>query len=160
MSDTPFAVAITEHAEVPLTGMRIATTMTAAAADCPNLWERFMPRAPELCGPGACLGESFGVSFITDPAAGGFDYVAAIPTPVDTPLPEGMERLTLPAGTYAYILVPSLDHINKAYGYIYAEWAAGRTDYVLNMAAPCFERYDHRFLHSGEFEIHVPVLKK
>ena len=162
MAEAPFAVAVTTHDAVNLTGIRVATTMAGATTDCPALWERFMALAPELRGPAPAehLGESFGVSYATNPVAGQFEYVAAMPTPVGAPLPEGMERLTLPAGLYAFTVVPNLDHIGRAFTYIYTEWIAGRDDYALNMAAPCFERYDHRFLHSGEFEIFVPVVKK
>ncbi len=162
MSIAPFGVAVLSHEEVALAGMRIATTMKNASADCPALWQHFMARAPEICdapeaGP---MGASYGLSYMTHPATGDFDYVAAMPLPPEKSLPAGMERFTLPAGLYARTIVPKLDQIGDAYTYLYTAWIAGQSDYALNMTAPCFERYDERFLQSGEFEIYVPVVKK
>ena len=162
MSTAPFDVAVLPHEEVTLAGIRIATGMKTASADCPALWQRFMARAPEICAaPEACpTGASYGISYMTNPATGDFDYVAAMPLPSEKSLPENMERLTLPAGLFARAVVPNLERIGDAYTHLYTAWVAGQSDYALNMAAPCFERYDERFLQSGEFEIYVPVVKK
>ena len=162
MSTAPFDVAVLPHEEVVLAGMRIATTMKTASADCPALWQHFMARAPEIvdapeAGP---LGASYGISYMTNPTTGDFDYVAAMPLPHEKAMPAGMERLTLPAGLYARTAVPKLDRIGDAYTYKYTVWIAGQNGYALDMAAPCFERYDERFLQSGEFEIYVPVVRK
>ena len=163
MTNAPFDVTVTVHESVDLAGMRIATTMTSAFTDCPALWERFMARLPELCAGAHSDGGlevSYGLSYMTDLATGAFDYVAAAPLPEDAPLPEGMESLTLPGGFYAQAEVASLDKLGDAYTYVYSTWAADKEDYLLNMDAPCFERYDSRFLESGRFDIYVPLLKK
>ena len=159
MTNAPFHVTVTVHESVDLAGMRIATTMASAFTDCPALWERFMPRLPELCAGGG-PGVTYGLSYMTDLDSGAFDYVAAALLPEDAPLPEGMESLTLPGGFYAQVEVTGLEKLGEAYTYVYSTWAADTEDYLLNMDAPCFERYDSRFLESGLFDIYVPVLKK
>ncbi len=166
MSNAPFTVTVAPHAEVHLIGLRIATDMQKCAKDCPAVWQRFMPLAENLLCRTAdpvepqqetCLGESFGLSFLTDPASGAFDYAAAVPAKPNMETHSGLEFFTLPAGLYAFTQLSGLAQIGDAYHYLYSVWLPGQNNHAPNPAAPCFEHYDRRFLQTGELEIAIPV---
>ena len=165
MAVSSFSVSIVPHAECVLAGLRVATNLQSAAVDCPEVWEKFMPRAVEITGlqpKDAFMGVSYGVSYMTssDSASEAFDYVAAMPLAADKSVPAGMERFVLPKGLYARVLVEKLENLGAAYMYLYSAWPAEQAEYAVNMAASCFERYDERYPQSGVFEVYVPVLKK
>jgi predicted transcriptional regulator YdeE len=160
----PFpTLSIIEFPALELAGLKVRTTMLEIQRDCPALWECFGPRMFELSGKDACpgfQGESYGASVPVDMDNGTFDYWAAMPVKPGEALPAGMERLGVAPGLYAACALPSLAELGAAYNYIYLEWLPGQSEYTLNMASPCFERYDQRYLESGVFDVLVPLLKK
>ena len=156
-----FPVSVKEHPTVALMGLRVRTTMEKASIDCQNLWAAFVPRLHEVLGqsPETFTGALYGVSVMID-ESGTFDYWAAGPAGQGVPLPQDMQTISLRGGPYACCEVPSLQHITAAYSTLYQDWPTSQTAYALNNTAPCFERYDERYLKTGAFDLYVPVIKK
>ena len=156
-------LSIIELPALELAGLKVRTSMPRAPHDCPALWESFGPRMFELSDKDTCIGfqgETYGASVMVDMEKGSFDYWATMPVTPGEALPQGMERLGVPAGLYAACSIPSLEELGAAYNYIYLEWLPGQSDYTLNMASPCFEHYDRRYLENGALDVLVPLLKK
>lgn len=156
---TTFAVSISQRQQLRLFGISINTSLANASVDCPHLWEKvFAPRMHEIsCKEPGEYGPCYGICRMTD--AQHFEYWAAMPIRAGLALPKGMRQIELPAGIYAGFLVPSLAQLGEAYTYLYEAWPKTEVGYVPNMQAPCFEYYDERYLESGAFEIHMPILK-
>ena len=163
MSQTAFSVDVVEFPACSLAGLVVRTSMSKAAQDCPAMWmQHFGPRMHELGNnaPGAYQGESYGISIMVDMQAETFDYYAAMPLAADKTLPEGMQRVDIPAGLYAKCEVPTLGHLTQAYIFMYSQWVPGQSLYVANPQGACFERYDDQFMKNGSFTLYVPLLKK
>ncbi len=142
-----------ELPEKRLVGQKIRSTMKKASEDCAALWEKFTPRMAELpAGPG-----SYGVSTMFNPEE--FEYFAAVEAGETAALPAGMERFTLPGGTYAKCYVPHLSKIHEAYNYFYSEWPKTQTGYVPDYQAPSFEFYPADWSENAGFELFIPIKK-
>ena len=158
-----FKVSIRKYPSLKLVGVSVPTDMSKAAADCPNLWEKvFVPRMGEISGKasGEFQGPSYGLSVCTDPESGAFTYWAALPVPDGLVLPKDMNIVEVPAGTYAYCHVPSLNKLASAYRTMYTVWGPSSREYALNLQVPCFEVYDKAFHESGELGLYIPVTAK
>ena len=121
----------------------------------PALWARFAAREHELereppIGYGVCYGAD---------ADGNFTYMAALEVDPDTPVPDGMSRMAIPAGRYAMFVHEG--HISDIGKTIYSIWNKSLPDLGLEpREAPDFERYDGRFdpkTGRGLVEIWIPV---
>ncbi len=159
----PFAVSVTEQPALALVGMMTRTSMEHSGRDCPALWEAFARRIHEVTGgdPGVFPAHSYGPSFNVDPQTGCFDYWAAVAAPTGAAAPQGMERVTVPAGLYASCVAPSLAALADAYATLFQIWPASQAEYGMDDARPCYERYHTvTYANDGSFELFVPVKKK
>lgn len=153
-----YSVKMAERPAEALVGIKVTTDMARSATDCPRLWrEVFGPRMPEVKFDGEM--RSFGVSVVTDPKTGAFDYWAAMPLAKGAPTPDGMATLALPGGLYAECAVESLAALAGAYQYVYSEWAPSQKRYQLDMARPCYEYYPADYLRTQRFRLYFPVLE-
>jgi len=159
---TQYQVTISEWQTKTLYGISVRTNMAKASTDCPGLWQRFVPRMPEISGKPIqeFQGDSYGLSVMVDWQQESFDYWAAMEPASGLALPSGMATITIPEGLYAGCRVPSLAELGSAYTFLYMEWPTKRPEYTLNMQAPCFERYGRAYMQDGSFELFVPVSKE
>ena len=153
-----YEIAIRARQAEKLVGMKVATDMEHAMADCPRLWmEVFGPRMAEIDSGGS--GHSYGISVATDPVSFAFDYWAAMPLAVDAAIPDGMATLELPAGLYAECKVPTLANLGGAYMYLYNEWLPAQQEYRVNMAGLCYEYYIPNYEDTDPLFIYLPITK-
>ena len=163
MPQSSFDVRISERPEMLLYGLVVRTDMTRAFEDCSRLWEKdFVHRMPELSGKPfeQPQGDSYGLSFVVDMQAGTFDYWAAMPLTPGLPEPQGLKKVTLPAGLYAGCRVQAIEQLSAAYTYLYEKWIGTQPDYEFRMDAPSLEIYGREYLENGALEALVPVKKK
>ena len=148
-----FDITVVEYPEKHLVGVKVRTTMQMqkGMADCPALWESFMPRMGELPS-----GNAYGVCVMLN--AEDFDYWAALEADVNAAVPEGMACVDVPAGKYAKCTV-DMEKLRDAYTYICTEWEKSQTEYVLDGQAPSFELYQANWQLGDSFEIFAPVKK-
>jgi len=115
----------------------------------------FMPRMKEIASQPI---ESFGASAMIN--ENDFDYYAALEIADGAPLPDGMETLDIPAGTYACCFVPSVEKLGEAYMYLYTDWLKANPEYALDAGNPhCFELYPSNWNLGVGFELLMPVRK-
>lgn len=150
-----FMVSITEFPALSLVGMKVATSMSKARTDCSALWQRFGPRMAEL---GPIAGESYGVSMMLNEQD--FEYWAVVPAAASVVPPAGMERLEIPAASYAKCLAPNLEKMTQAFMYLYTEWPKSQTLYAPNEQAPSLERYQPHWKMDDGVEVYMPIKKK
>lgn len=128
--------------ERKLIGMRIQTTLADHKAAL--AWRAFRPRVRELTQR---LGtdffavqqypHTFGSEAFTPFTA--FDTWATVEVSDFTPLPDGMEPLTLPGGLYAAFVYQGLPSgFPQVAQYIYGEWLPA-SGYALDNSRPHFE---------------------
>lgn len=144
---------LVQRPETTVVGLQIHTK--PMSPEIPALWPRFVARIPEI-EHGAEPKVTYGVM---GPGGGmdALDYMAAVSVLGDGPLPEGMTRLVLPAGTYARFSYP-LSKLGEGFGEIFQR-ALPQSAYV-QKAAPYFERYDEAFCPDdpdSAVEIWLPV---
>lgn len=154
---TKFDVTVVDYPAKRLIGLKVQTTMSKAAEDCPAIWQTFGPKMGELCAAGNTQTGSFGVCVMLN--AEDFDYWAAVEAGTSTAVPQGMGSIELPAGLYARALVPNLEQLGDAYMYLYTQWNKDQTDYICDETVPCFEWYPPNWQCSGSFEIFTAVKK-
>lgn len=122
----------------------------------PALWSEFNARIHEIEGPMAP--RAYGVCYNKSGDAQ-FRYMAGNETAPGTPVPNGMERTTVPPGRYAVFTFTG--HLSDIPGFIGAIWDHGLTDAGLSPTdAPDFELYDDRMdpeTGHGTCEIWIPV---
>ncbi|GAA4344786.1 GyrI-like domain-containing protein [Flaviaesturariibacter amylovorans] len=107
-----------------LAGLRVR--MSASDNRIPQLWQSFMPRRRALA---AASGGLYSVE-VYDPGHFDaydpqrlFDKWAAVAVAPDAPLPEGLERLAIPAGTYAVFTHRGPAATAPAtYAHIFTQW--------------------------------------
>jgi len=108
----------------------------------PPLWERFIARLEEVehAVPGCCYG-------VVLPVAGDSDeleYYAAIEVRQADALPEGMQRIEVPAATYATFLHHGMGKlVDRTVDFIYSSWLC-QSAYRHN-GGPDLEIYDASF---------------
>jgi predicted transcriptional regulator YdeE len=151
-------ITIKEFPARHLVGMVVRTNMQKASTDCPAVWQTFGPRIVSFPNSASITG-AYGVSVMMGDD-GTFDYWAAVETPNDAELPEGMVAFDLPAGLYACTFSPNLEQMEATYHGIYMEWPQQQSDYAVNMQAPCVEVYRNGWQPADPLELWVPVLKK
>jgi len=124
----------------------------------PSLWQDFSARSDHMnAAPGAA---AYGVCHAADDE-GRFQYLAGVEMEKGEPEPEGMERISIPAGRYAVFTHKA--HISEIGNTVYTIWNKSLPDLGLNhRQAPDFERYDRRFnpkTGRGPVEIWIPVVE-
>ncbi|MGM9484072.1 GyrI-like domain-containing protein [Roseateles sp. NT4] len=144
---------IIERSALTVVGLQIHATPMSPAI--PALWPRFVARIPEI----ESVAEprvSYGVMH-NQAADQSFDYLAAVSVAPSAVAPNGMTRLTLPAGRYACFSVP-LSGLGEGYCDIFERQlpASGH----VQVGGPLFERYGEDFCPDDPaslVEIWVPV---
>jgi len=113
-------------------------------------------------------------SFGYDKASGAYRYAMGDVVESLEGAPEGLERMTIPAGTYAAFVVRPLlgflwgPAIGKAYGHIYGSWlpsSSWRHDPRRAGEGPALEHFEYHDERASrrrgaEIEIRVPVAPK
>lgn len=127
--------------------------------EIPALWSSFFPdqaaRISDKVDPFVC----YGVEDNLDEASGEFDYLAAYEVWDEAQVPEGMERWTIPARTYAVFHTP-LPRVRETYRHIYQEWLP-QSGYR-RAPGPEFELYGRDFdplLGKLDMALYVPVIE-
>ena len=123
-----------------------------------ELWQRFLPREAEI-RPLVPIFGSFGVC---QPLADGqWHYLAALPVLDDTPLPDGMQGLTIPAGRYAMVEHHgTVDTLPETFRAAFSEWlpAAGLQPAEGIEFEFCGERFLGPQHPDSVVEIYIPLL--
>jgi AraC family transcriptional regulator len=143
-----------ERPAVTVIGLTISTQ--PMSPDIPALWPKFVARIPEIQNP-LEPEVSYGVMRYGEGPPQVLHYMAAVPVAPTNPVPAGMTRLTLPAGTYAEFRYP-LSGLKQGFCEIY-ERLLPASDYA-QTPGPFFERYGADF-DPGDpqsaVEIYLPV---
>lgn len=125
-------------------------------APIPPLWQALNARAAEF--DERALAAGYGVCCDAD-GQGNFRYVAGFAGIANSPIPEGMDDVTIPAGKYA--VFTHKGHIADFPKTVYSVWNKALPDAGLNpRQAPEFELYDQRFdvaSGRGVVELWIPV---
>ena len=150
-----YKATVVEYPAKRLVGMKVLTSMKKASADCPACWQAFC-RHFDKCVPDGCKG-SYGLSFMIN--AEDFYYWAAVDADLAKDVPEGLERVDIPAGLYAACVSPNLEKVGEAYSFLYQTWLSGQSEYALNEQAPCFELYPPNWQLTDSFEVFMPIRK-
>jgi AraC family transcriptional regulator len=143
-----------ERPAVTVVGMAIRTQ--PMSPEIPALWPRFVARIeeiPNIAEPRV----SYGV-MRSEPNT--LNYMAAVSVHAATGVPQGMESLVIPAGTYATFRYP-LSGLGKGFGEIFNQLLPA-SGFVAIAGAPLFERYDEAFdpgNPASTVEICIPVRK-
>ena len=153
---------IRELSEKKLLG--VSMEMSVAANQTPLLWKSFMPRRGEIQ---SVVSKDFWAVQVYpsdyfekfDPDARFLKWAAVEVDAVDA-IPEGIEILEIPAGSYAVFHYQGLAKNPEIFHYIYAEWVP-RSGYFLD-DRPHFEILGDKFDRndpSSEEEIWIPIKK-
>ena len=157
MSD--FIIKIVSRPKICIVGLRVRTDMQNATRDCPKLWhEDFAPRMNEIAPCGTT--ESYGASWVAEPALCTFDYWAAMPLPQGKAVPEGMDTATLPAGIYAQCEIDSLEKLPAAYQNIYTNWLPGQNKYTYSTNLPSYELYPADYMQTKKIFLYFALIEK
>lgn len=131
----------------------------------PQLWQKFMPRKHEIVGKAspnhfAVQIYDSGLDISSFTPATEFDMWAAVDVIPDAPLPDGMERLLIPAGQYAVFIhrgLPSTFATTTS-RYIFNEWLPAAPYQLENRPHFQLMRPDYRPDDpEAEEEVWVPV---
>ena len=150
-----YKAAVVDYPARRLVGMKVLTSMKKASVDCPALWQAFEQRFGAYM-PDSCKG-AYGLSFMV--SAEDFYYWAAVDADLAKDVPEGLERVDIPAGLYAACVSPNLEKVGEAYSFLYQTWLSGQSEYALNEQAPCFELYPPNWQLTDSFEVFMPIRK-
>ena len=157
---------ITDIDEQYLIGRKILTTMVKD--ETKELWQSFKRRLSEIEGR---VNENFysvqvypadlDISSFTPNTE--FEKWAAVAVSNLSPLPDGMDQLTIPSGLYAvFIHKGPLTTFNKTIGYIFQEWLPS-SEFDFDHR-PQFEIMDHRYMgpldEESQEEVWIPIKKK
>lgn len=128
----------------------------------PLLWQRFGPHIGAL--PNEVDGVAYGLCLPSSEDEASFDYMAAVEVTTFSNLPSGLERLRVPAATYA--IFEHVGHVSKlswTVDAIQREWLprSGRKPPSDAAGLPAFfERYGPRFdpqKGEGDVEVWLPI---
>lgn len=128
-------------------------------ASISGLWGSYTKRAKEI-SPKVGRKTGYGVFYMTPAQAelGETSYMACAEVTAQTPVPDGMERLEVPGGTFAtYTHKGILTDLPKAFETLF-KWIAQSPYQALN--TPGYELYDERFSPTSpecEIDIFIPV---
>lgn len=154
-----FEVKIVERPVIKAAGLKVRTSMEKAGVDCPKIWEEeFGPRMCSFPADPARPGESYGLSIMIDSDT--FDYWAVMPIADGTPVPEGMDTITIPGGLYGECQVESLAQLGDVFNYLYMTWAPSLEKYAVNMQAAGYELYTEEYMKSGALTVYCPLVEK
>jgi predicted transcriptional regulator YdeE len=148
-----YEVTVVELPAKQLVGLSEHMSMADAKEKCTALWEALWRRREEV----ADTVESYAYGVSTNMEENGaFDYWAMLPVAPTASAPSGMKCLTLRAGKYAKCTT-DLASIEKAYGFLYGEWAQAQKAHSVDVTAACFERYANDWQETDTFELYVPL---
>lgn len=121
---------IVDQPELHLVGLRTRffgpdSEKNDMARKLPALWAAFLPRLDEV--PGRLPGGCYGVLLQTPARTDELEYWAAAPVAADAaPLPDGLERLRVPAARYArFEHRGHVSGLDRTVNYIYSSWLLG-----------------------------------
>lgn len=155
-------------------GAGMDTSDASIMKDAKSLGERFAElrrtKPFEAKRPRLFVAPSYGY----DKASGAYRYAMGDVVDGLEGAPEGLERITIPAGTYAAFVVRPLlgflwgPAIGKAYGYVYGSWLPAspwRHDPRRGGEGPALEHFEYHDERASrrrgaEMEIRVPVAPK
>lgn len=148
---------------------RFNSAMSPAANNLeviPALWDQLIPRMGEIAASEREI--SLGVIYAEPGSEAEPDceselsYFAGLPVADATPVPAGMQALSLPGGLYArFTHTGPLSEIRETMRQIYAEWVP-TSGYALDQR-PDLEVYDSRFrpdLGQTTFDVLIPIKEK
>ena len=119
--------------------------------EIPALWQAFWPRHAEIQGRKSDI-ISYGLSYNFDTEKSEFDYIAGFEVGADSPVPEGMQRVEVPAQQYA-VFECSLPALMETIQYAYDEWVP-KSSYQRSPDGFELEVYDERFMpDEGKLEM-------
>jgi len=125
-----------------------------------QMWDRFIPRIPEIKHLAEGPGMSYGVC-AEEQASGLTDYVAGLPVKQLDDIPDGMVGREVPAQTYVVMPAYGLDDIGPTYNRILKEWLP-KSGYRPGVG-PDFELYPETFDPNdpeSRIDIYFPIKKK
>ncbi|HEY3376286.1 MAG TPA: effector binding domain-containing protein [Armatimonadota bacterium] len=136
--------------------------------EIPTMWQRdFLPRMQEVV---KADGADFSVGLchcLPEVRDGSFEYIAAVPTTADAPIPAAMVETRIAAATYIAFPVASLAELKQAWELLapwleaHPEWEGYCTPNGCDCAThPGFELYPATFGVDGKLFIYLPVRKK
>ncbi len=138
--------------------------MESAPGQIPGLWERFVPRLPDIANKTtgfACYGVCFHPPGSPQEAPSDFFYMAAVSVNDLRAIPDDMVGKTIPAARYAvFTHRGGLKTFHDTIRWIWCTWLPGSG--LRAAATPDFELYDERFdpsSDSGEIDVYVPLAR-
>ena len=154
-----FDFSIVELPKMLIAGINIQTDMSRAGQDCPALWMTFGERVAAKLHDSPLLDKnvdcSYGISIMQDEM--NFVYWAGCAITAAEDLPEGIDSITLPAGSYVTCTVPNLAQLGQALNAMYCDWPTSQDKYQIDMAAACFECYPLYWETDTAFSIFAKV---
>jgi AraC family transcriptional regulator len=127
-----------------------------------KLWDRFLEQRPKINATNGTL--AYGICDgpkKTPSTPDQFHYTAGIVVTPDINVPNGMEKMTIPAAHYAvFTHTGSIKNLPKTIEYIWKDWLPNSGYTHAN--SPDFEEYDDRFKGDDPtslFDIYIPIQK-
>lgn len=106
--------------------------------EIPALWPKFVARIPEIENPA----EKYVAYGVMRPLPDALLYMAGVAVSKPGRIPDGMESITIPAGTYAVFSYP-ISQLGKGFGEIYNQLLPKSGLRIL--PGPSLERYGEDF---------------
>ncbi|MBX3619884.1 MAG: GyrI-like domain-containing protein [Rhizobacter sp.] len=151
------SLTLVERPALTVTGLHLRTQ--PMSPDIPALWPRFMARVGEITRRTEPR-VTYGV-MQSDPAdMARLDYWAAVAVDPASAVPDGMARVTLPAGAYALFRYP-LSGLGAGFGEIFDKLLPASP--YEQARGPLFERYNEAFDPADPasiVEVYLPVRPK
>jgi AraC family transcriptional regulator len=150
------SIKVIDRTALHVVGMAIRTR--PMSPDIPALWPKFIARIDEIENP-AEPRVSYGVMRHDPPDT--LYYLAAASVGGAGGVPDGMESLVIPAGTYATFSYP-LSGLGQGFGEIFNRLLPS-SGYEQTPGQPLFERYDEAFdpgNPQSAVQICLPVRRK
>ncbi|MFD1314213.1 GyrI-like domain-containing protein [Namhaeicola litoreus] len=143
----PCSITVVELSSTALVGMKMNTNLQKNEAV--SLWKKFKPRVKEISNRKDDRFYSLQNYHHFDPiqftSETDFDRWAAVEVEKIGQIPEGMESILIPQGSYAtFVHTGTVMDFSKALFYFFSQWLPD-SDYVLENH-PHFEVFDHRYL--------------
>jgi predicted transcriptional regulator YdeE len=150
----------------PARGIGLAMVAKAGEGDFAGLWQKqLFPRAGEIRRPPRAA--AFGVCrCIPGATDGSFEYLALLEATADSPVPDGMMALDIPAASYAVFRAPSLGELGQTWASVPQAMAAQTAwkpycgaDGCRCATHPSFEYHAWDCRQTGKVLIYVPVYR-